>query len=262
MEKIILVTGGSRGIGAATCLKAAREGYKVAVNYRADRAAADDVVARITALGGTAIAVGGDVGVESDIEAMFETVDRKLGTLTALVNSAGISVSCRVAAFDGADLSRLMAVNVVGTMLCCREAVRRMSTATGGRGGAIVNVSSMAATIGGRMNASAYASSKAAVDSFTAGLAKEVGAEGIRVNALRPGVTITDMTAAVRDDPQVRAEIAETIAMNRPAEVDEIAAPIMFLLSDGASFVSGACVNAGGGGFLIKGSPGGRAPQE
>ncbi|WMS43551.1 SDR family oxidoreductase [Acuticoccus sp. MNP-M23] len=258
MEKIILVTGGSRGIGAATCRLAARQGFAVAVNYRADRAAADSIVSEIRNGGGRAMAVGADVADEQAISAMFEAVVSELGVPTALVNSAGISVHGRVENFDGDALAHLMRVNVVGTMLCCREAARLMSTANGGKGGAIVNVSSMAATIGGRREASAYATSKAAVDAFTVGFAKEVSAEGIRVNALRPGVTMTDMTTALRENPAVMAEIVATIGMKRPAEAAEIAAPILFLLSDEASFVSGATLDVSGGGFLVAGSTGGR----
>jgi NAD(P)-dependent dehydrogenase (short-subunit alcohol dehydrogenase family) len=156
-----------------------------------------------------------------------------------------------VAELEQGALERLLAVNVIGTMLCCREAVRRMSTAHGGAGGAIVNVSSMAAIIGGRPGRSAYAASKAAVDSFTVGLAKEVAREGIRVNAIRPGMTLTDMTDTVRRDLDRRAQIAATIAMNRCAEAEEIAQPILWLLSDEASFVAGAILDASGGGFML-----------
>ena len=183
---------------------------------------------------------------------MFQQVDRQFGPPTALVNSAGINGGkAAVADFDGAQLSRLMAVNVVGTMLCCREAVRRMSTRSGGNGGVIVNVSSMAATIGGRPGSSHYAASKAAVDAFTVGLAREVGGQGIRVNAIRPGMTDTDMTDDLRHDPALHRAVAETIAMNRIAEVDEVARPILWLLSEEASFVSGACLDVSGGGFMI-----------
>jgi NAD(P)-dependent dehydrogenase (short-subunit alcohol dehydrogenase family) len=249
---VILITGGSRGIGAATARLAASRGHGVAVNYQARADAAEAVVAEITAAGGTAAAFQGDVSKESDVEGLFAQVERDLGPLAALVNSAGINGGKgRVADFSADRLDRLMAVNVVGTMLCCREAVRRLSTGRGGPGGAIVNVSSMAATIGGRPGSSHYAASKAAVDAFTVGLAKEVAAEGIRVNAVRPGVTLTDMTDQIRQDPTLRAEVAATIAMNRVATAEEIAAPILWLLSDEASFVSGCCVNASGGGFVI-----------
>ncbi|MEM9221600.1 MAG: SDR family oxidoreductase [Pseudomonadota bacterium] len=251
MDKVVLVTGGARGIGAATCRRAAQIGYKVAVNYRADKLAARSVVSEIEAAGGRAVVVQADVGVEADVARMFSEVAERLGAPTALVNSAGVSSHSLTADFDAAALTRMMAVNVIGTMICCREAVRAMSTQRGGQGGSIVNVSSMAATIGGRPGASAYAASKAAVDAFTRGLAKEVATDGIRVNAVRPGVTITDMTAAVRDDAGVRAAIEATIAMNRTAEPDEIAAPILWLLSNDASFISGAHLDASGGGFVI-----------
>lgn len=258
MGKIVIVTGGSRGIGAATCRRAARAGFAVAVNYRADRKAAEDVVRAIEAEGGTAIAVPGDVGREEDIVAMFDAVTDALGTPTALVNCAGVAGHSRVADFEAEALAAMMRVNVIGLMLCCREAARRMAKSAGGPGGAIVNVSSMAGTIGGRPGASHYAASKAAVDAFTKGFAKEVAADGIRVNAVRPGVTITDMTAAVRDDPEVRAGVVASIAMNRTAEPDEIAAPIVWLLSDEASFVSGARLDVSGGGFVIGASTHGR----
>lgn len=253
LERSLLVTGGSRGIGAATCLKAARAGYAVAVNFRKDRGAADTVVRTIEAEGGRAVAVQGDVAEEADVVAMFDRAAEALGPLHALVNSAGVGGSAAVAEFDAATLERMMRVNVVGLMLCCREAAQRMARSRGGRGGAIVNVSSMAGTIGGRPGASHYAASKAAVDAFTMGFAREVATEGIRVNALRPGVTLTDMTATVRDDPEIRASVEATIAMNRTAEAEEMAAPIVWLLSDEASFISGARLDASGGGFVIGG---------
>lgn len=252
MNRTLLVTGGSRGIGAATCLRAAREGYAVAVNYRSERDAAEGVARTIKAGGGTAITVAGDVAQERDVIAMFDVVTERLGPVAALVNSAGIHGGhARVADFDADTLLAVLRVNVLGTMLCCREAARRMARSRGGAGGAIVNVSSMAATIGGRPGASHYAASKAAVDAFTVGFAKEVAADGIRVNALRPGVTLTDMTARVRDEEDVRRGIEATIAMNRTADVAEMAAPIVWLLSEEASFVSGARLDASGGGFVI-----------
>jgi len=253
MAKVLLVTGGARGIGAATAILAARQGYAVAVNYRQRQDAADAVVAEIERAGGQAIAVQADVADEAEVMRMFEQVEQRLGTLTHLVNSAGINggPETRVAELDAGTLERLMAVNVAGAMLCCREAVRRMSTAAGGGGGAIVNVSSMAAITGGRHGRAAYAASKGALDSFTLGLAREVAQEGIRANVLRPGMTMTDMTARVRDDPARKAQIARTIAMNRVAEADEMARPILYLLSDDASFISGACLDASGGGFVF-----------
>ena len=253
MTGTVLITGASRGIGAATARLAARQGYAVAINYRVERERAEALVAPIGQAGGKAVAVQGDVAQQSEVERMFAEIDRRLGPLSALVNAAGINggPQTRVADLDQAALERLFAVNVIGTMLCCREAVRRMSTARGGAGGAIVNVSSMAAAIGGRPGRSAYAASKAAVDSFTVGLAKEVAREGIRANAIRPGMTLTDMTDTVRRDPDLRARIAATIAMNRCAAPEEMARPILWLLSDEASFVSGAILDAAGGGFML-----------
>jgi NAD(P)-dependent dehydrogenase (short-subunit alcohol dehydrogenase family) len=252
MTGILLITGGSRGIGAATARLAAQKGHAVAINYRAAQGKAEALVAEIEQGGGRAIAVQADVASQAQVEAMFRAVDA-FGPLTALVNSAGISVTTqtRVADLEQSSLERLLAVNVVGTMLCCREAVRRMSTRFAGTGGAIVNVSSMAAAIGGRPGRTAYAASKGAVDSFTIGFAKEVAREGIRVNALRPGMTMTDMTNAVRRDPELYARTADTIAMNRCAEPEEMARPILWLLSDEASFISGALLDGSGGGFMV-----------
>jgi NAD(P)-dependent dehydrogenase (short-subunit alcohol dehydrogenase family) len=248
----LLITGGSRGIGAATARLAAQHGYAVAINYRVAQDKAEALVAEIERDGGSAIAVQADVAAQDPVEAMFRAIDA-FGPLTALVNSAGISVAAqtRVAELEQNALERMLAVNVIGTMLCCREAVRRMSTRFGGKGGAIINVSSMAAAIGGRPGRTAYAASKGAVDSFTIGFAREVAREGIRVNALRPGMTMTDMTDAVRRDPELYARTAETIAMNRCAEPEEMARPILWLLSDEASFISGALLDGSGGGFML-----------
>jgi NAD(P)-dependent dehydrogenase (short-subunit alcohol dehydrogenase family) len=253
MGGVILVTGGSRGLGAATARLAARDGYAVAINYQTAGDSAAAVVAEIERAGGRAIAVQADVSRQSDVERMFEDVDERLGRVSSLVNSAGIDggPETRVADLEQATLERLLAVNVIGTMLCCREAVRRMSSAHGGAGGAIVNVSSMAATIGGRPGRSAYAATKGAVDSFTVGLAREVAREGIRVTAIRPGMTLTDITDAVRRDPELRARIATSIAMDRCAEPDEMARPFVWLLSEAASFISGAILEASGGGFML-----------
>ena len=253
MPRILLITGGARGIGAATARIAAAQGYAVAINYERAKERAEALVGEIERAGGRAIAMQADVAQQDQVVSMFRTIDERLGRLTALVNSAGINggPETRVADLEQAPLERLLAVNVIGTMLCCREAVRRMSTAAGGAGGAIVNVSSMAATIGGREGRTAYAASKGAIDSFSIGLAKEVAREGIRVNVLRPGMTLTDMTDRVRRNPEMQALIADTIAMNRCAEPEEMARPILWLLSDEASFISGALVNASGGGFMV-----------
>jgi NAD(P)-dependent dehydrogenase (short-subunit alcohol dehydrogenase family) len=247
MPGVCLITGGARGIGAATARLVAKDGLAVAIGCRERLDAAKALAAEIEAAGGRAVAVRGDVAREADIVGLFEATESALGPVTRLVNSAGISLSARVEDLDEAAVTRLVAVNVTGLMLCCREAVRRMPAG----GGAIVNVSSMAATIGGRPGARVYAASKAAVDAFTTGLAKEVAARGIRVNAVRPGMIRTDMTKDRLDDPAISAEIAASIPMQRVGEAEEIAEAIRWLLSPAASFVSGAHLNAGGGGFVI-----------
>lgn len=251
---VLVVTGGSRGIGAATARVAAASGWDVAVGYAENREAAAAVVREVEGLGRKAVAVQADVAREQDVERLFAEAESALGRIGGVVNNAGISGNeSRVADFRGEVLERLFAVNVIGLQLCCREAVRRMSTRLGGEGGAIVNVSSMAATIGGRRGASDYAASKAAVDVFTVGLAKEVSAEGIRANSLRPGMTMTDMTARLRDDAELRGRVEATIPMKRIAEADEVARPIVWLLSPEASFISGACLDVSGGGFVVAG---------
>jgi NAD(P)-dependent dehydrogenase (short-subunit alcohol dehydrogenase family) len=248
MPGTCLITGAARGIGAATAKLLATDGHAVAIGYRDRADAAERLAAEIEGAGGRAIPVRGDVACEADIVAMFDTAERALGPIEALVNSAGISHRAAVRDFDAAELKRLMAVNVVGLMLCCREAARRMRA-----GGAIVNISSMAATIGGRAgaSASAYAASKAAVDGFTRGFAKEVATRGIRVNAVRPGMIRTDMTAGALGDPARAAALAATIAMDRVGEPQEIAEAVRWLLSPAASFISGAFLDASGGGFVI-----------
>ncbi len=251
MGGVLLVTGGARGIGRAVVELAAAKGFDVAVGYRNRKDEAEAAVAAVETAGQRAIAVQGDVGKETDINAMFEETEQKLGNINALVNSAGLSIRVRGDEVTSEQLQGLMAVNVIGLMLCCREGVRRMSTRHGGKGGVIVNVGSMAAAFGGRPGAAHYAGSKGAVDSYTKGLAKEIATEGVRVNVVRPGVTLTDMVAAVRDDPAMRASINATIPMARPAEPREIAGPIVWLLSEEASFVTGAIVDASGGGFVI-----------
>lgn len=247
----LLITGGARGIGRATALLAADQGFDIAVGWRERRDAADAVVAEVGKRGRQAIAVQADVADEASIVRMFQAVDEAMGPLAGLVNSAGIGCHSRVDGFERRPLDALFSVNVIGLMLCCREAARRMSKAKGGKGGAIVNVSSMAATIGGRPSASAYAASKGAVDVFTTGFSKEVAAEGIRVNAVRPGVTLTDMVARIRDDPARQATVAASIPMQRAGQPEEVAEAIAWLLSDKASFVTGTHLNVGGGGFVI-----------
>lgn len=251
MAKVLLVTGGARGIGRATAELAAQHGFDVAVGFQNDRKAAEAAAAAVQAAGRRAIAVQADVAREADVIGMFKETETQLGRIDALVNSAGVTTRIRGDEARAPELERLMAVNVIGLMLCCREAVRRMSTRHGGGGGAIVNVGSMAAVFGGRPGASHYAGSKGAVDSFSRGLAREVATEGIRVNVVRPGVTLTDMVQAVRDNPETREAISATIPMARPAEAREIAEPILWLLSDQASFVTGCITDASGGGFVI-----------
>lgn len=251
MGGVLLVTGGARGIGRAVVNLAARKGFDLAIGYRDRLDEAKAAAETVQAMGQRAVTVQADVASETDIKMMFDEVAGNLGPISAVVNSAGISTRVRGDEVSVEQLQHLMSVNVIGLMLCCREAVRRMSTRHGGQGGTIVNVGSMAAAYGGRPGASHYAGSKGAVDSFTKGLAREVADENVRVNVVRPGVTLTDMVSAVRDDPAVRASINSTIPMARPADPAEIAAPIVWLLSDEASFVTGSVIDASGGGFVI-----------
>ncbi len=250
MSKTCLITGGARGIGFETAHLAAQSGWDIAIVYREQAAAAERAVAAIKALGRNAMAVRADVAVEKEIVAAFAAIDQAMRPIAGVVNSAGINAHGRVQDLVGDDLRRMFDINVTGLMLCCREAARRMSTKRGGAGGAIVNISSMAATIGGRPGSSTYAASKGAVDVFTTGFAREVAAEGIRVNAVRPGVTDTDMIAAMRSG-QRRAAVEATIPMGRFGRPEEIAAAVVWLLSDAASFVTGAHLNVGGGGFHV-----------
>lgn len=247
MDQVLLITGGGRGIGAATALLAARRGYAVAVNYASNSLAADEVVRAIRAGGGTAMAVQADVGDEAQVMAMFEKVDAKLGRLTALVNSAGIvDVTARVDEMSVARLERMFRVNVIGSFLCAREAVRRMSTRHGGTGGAIVNVSSAASRLGSPGQYVDYAASKGAIDTFTLGLAKEVAGEGIRVNAVRPGVIDTDIHAS-GGLPDRAAALGPQIPMRRAGTADEIAGAIVWLLSAEASYTTMALLDISGG---------------
>ena len=247
MKRVLLITGASRGIGAATARLASSRGYAVGVNYRTNRAAADEVVSAIVAAGSTAVALPGDVAVEDDVLSMFAACEAALGPLTALVNNAGVvDMKARVDEMSAARLHRMFAINVVGTMLCAREAVRRMSTRHGGRGGAIVNVSSVAARIGSPGEYVDYAAAKGAVDVFTMGLAKEVATEGIRVNAVRPGIVRTEIHAS-GGQPDRLERIAPLVPMLRPGEPEEIAGAILWLLSDEASYTTGALVDIAGG---------------
>jgi NAD(P)-dependent dehydrogenase (short-subunit alcohol dehydrogenase family) len=248
VEKIVLITGGSRGIGAACALLAARKGYAVAVNYTANSLAADEVVRQIRAMpGGRAITVQADVADEEQVLRMFEKVDAKLGRLTALVNNAGVvDVQARVADMSVARLERMFRINVIGSFICAREAVRRMSTKYGGTGGAIVNISSGAARLGSPDQYVDYAASKGAIDTFTIGLAKEVAAEGIRVNAVRPGLIDTEIHAS-GGMPDRAFELAPTVPMKRTGSPEEIAGAILWLLSAEASYTTMALLDVTGG---------------
>ena len=247
MERIVVVTGGSRGIGAATCRLAARRGYAVCVNYRANRDAADRVVADCRELGGRAFPVQADVASEADVVRLFETVDAELGAVTALVNNAGIlETQMRVEAMDAARLQRVFAANVTGSFLCCREAVRRMSTRRGGSGGAIVNVSSVAARVGAPGEYVDYAAAKGAIDSLTLGLSKEVAEEGIRVNAVRPGFIYTEIHASGGEPGRVD-RVKAGVPMKRGGQPDEVAAAIVWLLSEEASYATGTFIDLAGG---------------
>lgn len=247
-----IVTGGGSGIGRAIARLLAQHGRPVAlVALPRDRADTDAVAAEIQRAGGRALAIAADVSDEADVVRAFDEAEAAFGAPGALVNSAGVLLQSRVADFSRDQLLRLLSVNVLGTMLCCREAARRMSLAAGGAGGAIVNLSSMAATIGGRPGGTAYAASKAAIDCFSAGFAKEVAREGIRVNVIRPGLVNTPMTAEAAADSPLRRQLEATIPSGRFGRPEEVAEIARWLLSDLASLVTGAHVNAGGGGFNV-----------
>ena len=246
MDKVLIITGGSRGIGAATATLAAARGYSVCVNYRSNADAAADVVHAITTAGGRARAVQADVAVEADVVRLFEEADG-MGLLAGLVNNAGIlERQTRVEALDAARLHRIFATNVAGAFVCAREAVRRMSTKHGGSGGAIVNVSSMAARLGGAFEYVDYAASKGAIDTLTIGLAQEVAAGGIRVNAVRPGLVYTEMHASGGEPGRVD-RLKSGVPMQRGGHPEEVARAILWLLSDEASFTTGSFVDVSGG---------------
>ena len=243
----VLVTGGSRGIGAAAACLLAQQGHAVAVNYTRDAAAAEALVARIRAGGGQALAVQADVADAAQVAAMFERIDRELPRLAGLVNNAGVvDQPARVDEMDAARLQRMFAINVFGSFYCAREAVRRLSTKHGGRGGAIVNLSSAAARLGSPGQYVDYAAAKGAIDTFTVGLAKEVATEGIRVNAVRPGIIETEIHASGGIPDRVK-QMAPLVPMQRAGSADEVAQAIVWLLSDAASYTTGAVLDVSGG---------------
>jgi NAD(P)-dependent dehydrogenase (short-subunit alcohol dehydrogenase family) len=245
-QKIIVITGGSRGIGAATARLAAQQGYTVGINYHQQEAAANAVVNDIIRLGGKACAVQADVSREAEVMAMFETFDKQLGPLTALVNNVGVLQQKRLLDMSGVQLEQLFATNVVSSFLCAREAVKRMSVKRGGKGGAIVNVSSMAARLGSPHEYIDYAATKGAIDTFTIGLAKEVIDDGIRVNAVRPGLIHTDIHAQGGEADRIE-RLKDTVPMKRGGFPEEVAAAILWLLSAQASYSTGTFIDVSGG---------------
>lgn len=245
--KVVLVTGGGRGIGAATCRLAARSGWRVAVNYASNADAAGRLVDEIEGAGGEAVAIRADVGREADVEALFAAVDARFGRLDALVNNAGVvDVRARVDEMRFARLERMMRINVIGAFLCAGQAVKRMSTRHGGQGGVIVNVSSAASQHGAPGFYVDYAATKGALDTLTVGLALEVALEGVRVAAVRPGIIDTEIHAS-GGQPDRIAAVRDTLPMKRAGTADEVAHAILFLMSDHASYMTGAILNVSGG---------------
>ncbi|MFQ4142669.1 SDR family oxidoreductase [Chlorogloeopsis sp. ULAP02] len=247
MEKVLIVTGGSRGIGAATACLAAEQSYAVCINYLRNQEAANKIVDSIKHGGGRAIAIAADVASETDVIDLFNQVDQQLGKVTALVNNAGIlEPQTRVENMDAARLQRILTTNIIGSFLCAREAVKRMSTKHGGRGGAIVNVSSAASRLGSPGEYVDYAASKGAIDTMTIGLAKEVADEGIRVNAVRPGFIYTDIHASGGEPNRVE-RVKEFVPMKRGGQAIEVAKAILWLLSDEASYTTASFIDISGG---------------
>jgi NAD(P)-dependent dehydrogenase (short-subunit alcohol dehydrogenase family) len=246
MDKVLLVTGAGRGIGAAIARAAGKAGYRVVVNYGRSKDAAEGVVREIIAGGGAAIAVQGDVAQEADVERLFKTIDEKYGRLDALVNNAGIiGPFGRIDAIQAKPLQELLAINITGAFICAREAVRRMSTAHGGKGGVIVNISSAATTLGAPNEFVAYAASKGAIHTMTIGLAKEVAREGIRVVAVEPGLIETEIHDVA--GPGRLDRLGPSVPMGRVAPPEEVAEPVLFLLSDAASYITGTVLRVAGG---------------
>jgi NAD(P)-dependent dehydrogenase (short-subunit alcohol dehydrogenase family) len=247
MDKVIVITGASRGIGAATARLAASEGYRICINYLSDDEAAQRVLADVRELGAEAIAIKADVSVEDEIIHLFQRVDAELGPVTALVNNAGtIGQKSQLEHMSEFRLLKLMKTNVVGPMLCSKHAVQRMSKRQGGQGGSIVNVSSVAARLGSPNEYVDYAASKGALDTFTLGLAKELAGDGIRVNAVRPGYIFTDFHA-LSGDPERVSKLEPGIPMGRGGQAEEVAEAIIWLLSDKASYSTGSFIDLGGG---------------
>jgi NAD(P)-dependent dehydrogenase (short-subunit alcohol dehydrogenase family) len=247
MDEVLIITGASRGIGAATARIAGRSGYAVCVNYLKNKAAAMKIVEEIKADGGRALAVAADISQEDEVMELFRTVDDKLGKISALVNNAGIlETQMRIEQMDAARLNRVFKTNITGSFLCAREAVKRMSTTNGGKGGAIVNVSSAAARLGSAGEYVDYAASKGAIDTFTRGLAQEVAEEGIRVNAVRPGVIDTDIHASGGEPGRVE-RVKASVPMKRGGSAEEVAKAIMWLLSSESSYTTGSLLEVSGG---------------
>ena len=247
MTGVLVVTGGSRGIGAETAILGAKHGYKVAVNYNQSPDRAQSVVKEIESAGGRAIAVQADASVEADVTRLFETVDKELGPVTALFNNAGIVLKVRpITEFTAQELDDLWRINITSQFLCAREAVKRMSTKSGGKGGAIVNMSSAAAYIGGHNGQLAYAASKGAIDTFTHGLSTDLAPEGIRVNAVRPGLIATEIHDGMGVKDRLKT-LGPTVPIGRAGRASEVAEAVIWLLSDKASYTTGALLNVGGG---------------